>query len=138
MRIFSLCLCVALASCGEGDGGTDFSTSAMGNFSIPAIGSGTDHGSVAASDMILCAHGDETMMLRCTVERTRDDRGLVLTLRHPDGAFRRLLVTMDGRDIVAADGADYAVSSTAVDDAIEIGIGTDRYRLPADISDEAS
>lgn len=69
----------------------------------------------------------------CTVERRFGKDGLLLTLRNPDGGFRRLLVTTDGRGVTAADGAEPAVVRILAKDAIEVTIGGDRYRLPATV-----
>jgi len=69
----------------------------------------------------------------CTVERTRVADGIVLTLHHPDGGFRRLQVATDGRGVVTADGADAASVKVIGSDAIEVTVGEDRYRLPATV-----
>jgi len=69
----------------------------------------------------------------CTVERTAGQDGLVLTIHHPDGAFRRLLVTRDGRGVIAADGAEPAVVRVTGADRIEVALGGDSYRLPATV-----
>ncbi|HEY5722417.1 MAG TPA: hypothetical protein VIT45_08850 [Allosphingosinicella sp.] len=69
----------------------------------------------------------------CTVERTSSAEGLVLTVRSPSGSFRRLLVTRDGRGVVAADGADPANVSLIDGGRIEVAIAGDRYRLPATV-----
>ena len=69
----------------------------------------------------------------CEVERTSGPAGLVLTVRAPSGAFRRLLVTRDGRGVVAADGAEPAVVTVIDKSRIEVAIEGDRYRLPATI-----
>ena len=69
----------------------------------------------------------------CRVERTSGGEGLMLTLRAPDGGFRRLLVTRDGRGVVAADGAEQAVVTVLDQGAIEVALGGDRYRLPATV-----
>jgi hypothetical protein len=69
----------------------------------------------------------------CTVERSMGGEGLVLTLRSPGGGFRRLLVTRDGRGVVAADGADPANVSLIDGDRIEVALAGDRYRLPATV-----
>ncbi|HMJ93485.1 MAG TPA: hypothetical protein VK472_05250 [Allosphingosinicella sp.] len=69
----------------------------------------------------------------CTVERTSSAEALVLTIRSPSGSFRRLLVTRDGRGVVAADGADPANVSIAAGDRIEVAIAGDRYLLPATV-----
>lgn len=69
----------------------------------------------------------------CTVEQSAGDDGAVLTLRAPDGSFRRLLVTRDGRGVVAADGAEPARVTPLGEDRIQVAIGRDRYRLPATV-----
>lgn len=86
------------------------------------------------ADLILCAHGSDAFQRACTVERTQEDRGLVLTVRHDDGGFHRLLVTQDGRGVIAADGAEAARVSIIDPQSIEVAIGSDRYRLPATIA----
>lgn len=83
---------------------------------------------------IPCARaGQEGLKRDCLVERTATQQGLVLTLRHPDGAFRRLLVTGDGRGVVAADGAVPAQVSVVRSDRIAVNIDGDRYELPATV-----
>ncbi|MEA3015000.1 MAG: hypothetical protein QOD42_3545 [Sphingomonadales bacterium] len=67
----------------------------------------------------------------CSVTGADSPRGRVLTLRKADGGFRRLLVTSDGRGIVAADGAERATVTALPDSRIEVEIGGDRFRLPA-------
>jgi hypothetical protein len=69
----------------------------------------------------------------CSVERSAGPEGLVLTVRSPSGSFRRLLVTTDGRGVIAADGADPASVTMVGDDGIEVAIAGDRYRLPATV-----
>jgi hypothetical protein len=67
----------------------------------------------------------------CTVERAESPGGTILTLRHPDGRFRRLLVTSDGQGVTAADGAEAAEVRMSGDREIEVRIAGDHYRLPA-------
>lgn len=69
----------------------------------------------------------------CTVERSMGSEGLVLTIRSPGGSFRRLLVTKDGRGVVAADGADQAEVALTEGGMIEVALAGDRYRLPATV-----
>lgn len=81
-----------------------------------------------------CAlHGGKAFETGCSVERITTDDGLVLVLHHPDGGFRRLLVTTDGRGVVAADGSEQATIAVAGPGMIEVAIGDDRYRLPATV-----
>ena len=69
----------------------------------------------------------------CTIERD----GPTLTLRHPDGHFRRLSVTSDGRGVIAADGAEPASVTISGDSEIEVVLGDDHYRLPATLKGKA-
>ena len=54
--------------------------------------------------------------------------GVGLTVRHPDGSFRRFTVYPEG--IETADGADRA-EITAHEDTTEVAVGSDRYRIPS-------
>jgi hypothetical protein len=65
----------------------------------------------------------------CTMERAQDGAQKFVTLRHPDGGFRRLEIGVEGRGIIAADGADQAVV-TPGEGVVEVTVGPDRYRLP--------
>ncbi|WP_448657840.1 hypothetical protein ACPVPU_10225 [Sphingomonas sp. CJ99] len=83
---------------------------------------------------ILCATpGSDAFLRQCTLDRTEDDEGVVLTARLPDGGFHRLRITQDGRGVVAADGAEAAKVAIVADGEIEVAIGGARYRLPATI-----
>lgn len=87
----------------------------------------------ASADRIACARGDAPLSRTCTVERQTGDKGLVLTIRHPDGAFRRLLVTTDGRGVIAADGAEPAHVTVVDGGSIDVRLGTNHYVLPATV-----
>lgn len=91
----------------------------------------------ADAERIPCARGIAPLATTCTVDRAETDRGLVLTLRHPDGAFRRLLVTGDGRGVIAADGAEPAAVVPLDAGGIEVRIAGDRYHLPATVQPAA-
>jgi hypothetical protein len=69
----------------------------------------------------------------CALERSMGPRGLILTIRGPSGGFRRLLVTKDGRGVVAADGAEAAEVIPLGPDRIEVRVAGERYRLPATV-----
>lgn len=85
-------------------------------------------------DRIECRIGNSTQFQRfCTIERGEGSDGALLTLRKPDGGFRRLLVATDGRGVVAADGAEDAQVTILGDDRIEVAIGGDSFRLPATV-----
>jgi hypothetical protein len=65
----------------------------------------------------------------CRVERV----GKMLTIRHPDGGFRRFRVLEDGRGLESADGAEAAKLTILDDRRIEVVSGEDRYQLSARI-----
>ena len=115
MRTSSALAVLLLAGCGSNPGSTGGATAAK------------DTG-----ERVACAHGAVALTKDCVVERTTGERGLVLTLRHPDGAFRRLLVTKDGRGVVAADGSQPARVSVE-GEGIAVAIGGDHYLLPATV-----
>lgn len=85
------------------------------------------------AERIECAVGGEAFAPVCAVDRAQSPDGLTLTLRSPSGSFRRLLVTTDGRGVIAADGVEQAVVTPLGADRIEVAIGGDRYRLPATV-----
>jgi hypothetical protein len=79
-----------------------------------------------------CRIGADSQFSRfCTVERTRGEDGTILTVRKPDGGFRRLKTTRDGRGVTAADGAETAEVTIVGENLIEVAIGGDSFRLPA-------
>ena len=81
-----------------------------------------------------CRIGADTQFLRaCRVERSKSAEGTLLTVHKPDGGFRRLTTTRDGRGVVAADGAEPAEVRIVGDDLIEVAIAGDAFRLPARI-----
>jgi hypothetical protein len=87
-----------------------------------------------AEGRIPCAlGGSDSFGTDCTVDRTTTQDGLFLTVRHPDGGFHRLIVTRDGRGVIAADGAQPAKVTIVAPDAIEVAIADARYRLPATV-----
>ncbi len=83
---------------------------------------------------LVCAVSGATAFARvCDIERSETDKGLLLTVRHPDGGFRRLLVVKDGRGVVAADGAERAIVTPIGPKEIEVALAGNRYRLPATV-----
>lgn len=120
MRIFSVALMLLLASCGGGES----------NGPAPLASNDPD----APPPKSLCALGGSDSFERvCDLERENVDGVLTLLLRHPDGGFRRLRVTSDGRGVIAADGSETATVTTIGTNLIEVGIEGDRYRLPATV-----
>ena len=69
----------------------------------------------------------------CRVEAADSAEGRILTVRKPDGGFRRLRVTTDGAGIVAADGAELAEVDRLGDGRSEVSIGGESFRLPASV-----
>lgn len=61
-------------------------------------------------------------------------KGDLLTIRHPDGGFRRFRIVKDGRGLIAADGAEPARVTIAQGNRIDVQAGSDRYFLPATIA----
>ena len=124
MRISSaVVLLLALAACGEQK--TDHAT--LAKYEAQQNATLEDDG------RLMCAQGQGALTRACTIDRELGDQGLVLTLRHPDGAFHRLLVTRDGRGVIAADGAEPAKVSVLAGNEIEVALGGNRYRLPATV-----
>lgn len=124
MRIrFSLLAALLLAACGDADQATDRALAA-------AEERAADDGRLACA-----VEGAAAFDRVCTLERIGGEEGTILIIRHPSGGFRRLLVTADGRGVIAADGADPALVSIVAGDRIEVALAGDRYRLPAIVKD---
>lgn len=88
----------------------------------------------AGAERVECAlAGAANFERRCTVETASSENGTTLIIRAPDGGFRRLLLTADGRGLVAADGAEPARVMPIGSSEIEVAIGRDRYRVPATV-----
>jgi hypothetical protein len=96
----------------------------------PAVAEGEEH--------IACAlAGAAGFAPDCAVERVTKDGALTLVVRHPDGGFRRFDVLKDGRGLAVSDGAEQAQVALA-GDALEVTVGTDRYRFPATTKGDAA
>ena len=129
LRIFSLLPLLALAACSQEAANTQALAVAEANQASEAVDDG----------FVNCAVGGTEAFARvCTLDREQTANGLILTVRHPDGGFRRLKVTTDGRGVVAADGAEPADVAVTGAEEIEVGIGDDHYRLPATIRQPAT
>ena len=99
---------LALAACGQGDGAEP-----------------------PAGEAILCSLGGaKDFKPHCQLERSVIEGAQVLIVRHPDGAFRRMQVSPDGQNLLAADGAD-ETQSALKGDRYEVILGPDRYVIPA-------
>lgn len=114
-----LALGLSLASCGG-------ATSSGDNAMTAAQANGTvDDGKADCAIGINGAWAHD-----CPVERDGDR----LTIRHPDGGFRRFHVLADGRGLESADGSEQAQLQLVDGDRVEIRIGGDRYRLPVKVA----
>jgi hypothetical protein len=123
MRIFAGFSMLLLAACGEAERSDAPSTVAAANAAA-----------AVEDNRIECLlRGGDQFERFCTIDREQRPEGRILVLRKPDGGFRRLLVATDGRGVVAADGAEPASVSILRDNRIEVAIGGDRFRLPAQI-----
>lgn len=119
-----------LAACGGGEKGTKV---ALEEAEAQADRAAAEDGRIA------CAVSGATEFSRvCALEQGQTETGLILTVRHPDGGFRRLQVVTDGRGVIAADGADKAVVKALTANQIEVALSGDRYRLPATVKKPAS
>ncbi|HEU0044701.1 hypothetical protein [Sphingomonas sp.] len=114
MRISSLLLLLPLAACGQPE---------------QEQARAAEQRAVAEAPKFPCAHGGGDLVAECTAERTRTAQGWILTLRHPDGHFRRLAVSADGQSVASADGAQPATVERGAN-GIEVTIAGDHYRLP--------
>ena len=89
----------------------------------------------AESGRIECAlEGTKLFDRTCTVEEMSGEEGAILVVGRSNVGYRRLQVTTDGRGVVSADGAEPAKVTIVGDNVIEVTIGNDRYRLPANTS----
>lgn len=89
-------------------------------------------------EMIECAIGGRVSFLRqCEVEQASFEGEKVLTVRHPDGGFRRFEVLTDGRGLATYDGFEQAVTDV-VSGRLDVSVGQDRYRFPATIRGNGS
>jgi hypothetical protein len=108
----------------------------FGAFALSACGSGDSADPVAAPEdegAIDCrVRGDDSFERSCTLEAHESEVGRTLVLRYPDGGFRRLLVADDGA-IVAADGAERALTTEREDGRIQVSLGGDDFLLPASV-----
>lgn len=77
--------------------------------------------------------GASSFKMLCAIDRMMTPDGVVLTVRAPDGAFRRLLIVNDGRGVTPADGAEPIAVRPAGSSGIEVAAGDIVYRLPAEI-----
>lgn len=103
---------------------------AMLALALAACGQG-DSAEAPAGEVVLCSlDGAKDFKPHCQLERSVIDGAQVFIVRHPDGAFRRMQVSADGQNLLAADGAD-ETQSALKGDRYEVILGPDRYVIPA-------
>ncbi|WP_439567516.1 hypothetical protein [Sphingopyxis sp.] len=110
---------------------------------LTACGGAPDNGDLAEAEArgsreaaengrIECAlEGAKLFDRTCTVEEMSGQDGAILVVGRANVGYRRLQITTDGRGVVSADGAEQAKVTIVGDGIIEVAIGSDRYRLPA-------
>ena len=87
----------------------------------------------ANNGRIECAlEGAKLFDRTCTVQEISGENGTILVVGRADVGYRRLQITTDGRGVVSADGSEQAVVKIIGEGMIEVAIGADKYRLPAD------
>jgi hypothetical protein len=129
----TIALLLALTACG---GEPSSKTGAAAKPGATSLAEAEASAAKAALDdgRVACAVAGATEFSRsCQIETTETGTGLVLTIRHPDGGFRRLQVVKDGRGVIAADGADLAEVTPLNPREIEVLIAGNRYRIPATV-----
>ena len=117
---------------------------------LAACGGAPDNGDLAEAEArgsreaaengrIECAlEGAKLFDRTCTVEEMSGADCTVLVVGRPNVGYRRLQITTDGRGVVSADGAEPAKVTIVGDGIIEVSIGNDRYRLPANTGGTAN
>lgn len=99
-----------------------------------ALAEAETRGSQAAlqDGRIECAlEGAKAFDRTCTVDEMRGADATILVVGKPDVGYRRLQIATDGRGVISADGSEPAKVMLIGDGMIEVAIGGDRYRLPA-------
>lgn len=119
---FTFAAALLLASCGKNN------EDAIADAEKGAKASALEDGKIE------CAlAGSAAFQQVCTTDRISGPDGQILTLRHPDGGFRRFKVLTDGRGLAPADGFDETKITLLENGMIEVSSGDDKYRLPAKI-----
>ena len=126
LRISSAAIvALALAACSSG-------SDAGGSVNKDGAG-----GSGAAQTVPCALAGSRSFTAQCGLETSISDDRTIVTLRHPDGGFRRLIALDGGKRYAAADGSDEVVLK-ANGAEIEVTLGDDHYLLPVPGSADAA
>lgn len=96
-----------------------------------ATGGGAD---APQGSVVSCRTGEaKAVAPGCVMEWRAAAQGAgarILVLHHPDGGFRRFVVSSDGARINVADGAEAVEVGDPHQGAVEITVGDAAYRLP--------
>jgi hypothetical protein len=74
--------------------------------------------------------GSRSFTANCAAEKVTSGARTIVTVRHPNGGFRRLVELEGGRRFAAADGSD-EVHIERNGAEIEVTLGDDHYLFPA-------
>jgi hypothetical protein len=97
---------------------------------LAACSPGSEAAPETPQERIACAVGGVAEFTEdCTLERGIAEGAQALVVRHPDGGFRRLEVSQDGQNLLAADGAE-VTQSARKGDRWEVILGEHRYVIP--------
>lgn len=131
MRIFDRAFLIAspllLISCGDN---ADEKAAPDG---APAAKAGSEEAMVNDGKLDCALAGAADYTRNCDKEWIVGEQGKMLVIRHPDGGFRRFNVLTDGRGLEVAEGAETAKLVIGEKEMLEVTVGDDRYRLPAQI-----
>ena len=101
---------------------------------VQAQGGAADAAKPDAPGSVPCAlAGARSFTGSCKVERLTAGGKTIITVRHPNGGFRRLVELEGGKRFAAADGSD-EVSIERNGSEIEVTLGDDHYLFPAPAS----
>ncbi|WP_049762439.1 hypothetical protein [Erythrobacter litoralis] len=104
---------------------------------VACSGDAVDETAVEPGDqMLACAIGAGTEFTEsCTLQKVGQDGETIYRVNHPGGGFRLFDIAADGSGLVPHDGAEGAVN-TLDGDILQVAVGEDRYRFPAQANAE--
>jgi len=97
----------------------------------PDAGSGQTEEAALSGGIDCALEGASDFGRDCTLDEMKSADGTVLVVGRANRGYRRLAIASDGRGVVSADGSEPAKVTIIGDGMIEVAIGNDRYRLPA-------
>ncbi len=104
---------------------------APGNGSLAEAETGQARAAAVKGRIDCALEGAKAFARTCTIEEMSSAEGTILIVGRADTGYRRLAIAPGGRGLVSADGAEAANVTIVKDGLIEVAIGGDRYRLPA-------